>query len=218
LHVLSRLGKRPSTYAWRLLIQRCGASLFINSYLNRQDSLALNLMIKKAGMGLKASGDLMETTAQHLSESDFDLDEALNLQHGGLLGMATKGIELGATMALTVGQVGLHVLGTLIESVGDELTQGTLAAAILYHHGMALASDTLALDAAHRASPAMNRKFREGVWKMGEIAGAILRDLVRQRRSAFRHRRSQVIRSLPKSAYTRIQTLFGRKAQTAPSQ
>jgi hypothetical protein len=40
LHVLSRLGKRPSTYAWRLLIQRCGASLFINSYLNRQDSLA----------------------------------------------------------------------------------------------------------------------------------------------------------------------------------
>lgn len=218
LHVLSRLGKRPSSYAWRLLLQRCGASLFINSYLNRQDSLALNLMIKKAGMGLKASGDLMESTAQHLSESDFDLDEALNLQHGGLLGMATKGIELGATMALTVGQVGLHVLGTLIESVGDELTQGTLAAAILYHHGMALASDTLALDAAHRASPAMNRNFREGVWKMGEIAGSILRDLVRQRRSAFRDRRSQVIRSLPRSAYTRIQTLFGRKAQTAPSQ
>src|SRR3954447_16601925 len=38
LHVLSRLGKRPSFHAWRLLIQRCGASLFINSYLNRQDS------------------------------------------------------------------------------------------------------------------------------------------------------------------------------------
>jgi hypothetical protein len=217
LHVLSRLGKRPSSYAWRLLIQRCGASLFINSYLNRQDSLALNLMIKKAGMGLKASGDLMESTAQHLSESDFDLDEALNLQHGGLLGMATKGLELGATMALTVGQVGLHVLGTLIESVGDELTQGTLAAGILYHHGMALASDTLALDAAHRASPAMNRNFREGVWKMGEIAGSLLRDLVRQRRTAFRDRRSQVIRSLPRSAYARIQSLFGRKAASSQS-
>ncbi len=152
LHVLSRLGKRPSARAWRLLIQRCGASMFINSYLNRQDSLALNLMIKKAGMGLKAGGDLMEATAQHLSDSDFDLDEALNLQHGGVLGMATKGIELGATMALTVGQVGLHVLGTLIESVGDELTQGALAAGILYYHGMTLAADTLALDAAHRAS------------------------------------------------------------------
>ena len=70
LHVLSRLGKRPSAHAWRLLIQRCGASLFINSYLNRQDSLALNLMIKKAGMGLKASGDLMESASQHLTESD----------------------------------------------------------------------------------------------------------------------------------------------------
>jgi hypothetical protein len=215
LHILSRLGKRPSTYAWRLLIQRCGASLFINSYLNRQDSLALNLMIKKAGMGLKASGDLMESAAQHLSESDFDLDEALNLQHNGVLGMATKGLELGATMALTVGQVGLHVLGTLIESVGDELTQGTLAAGILYYHGMALASDTLALDTAHRASPAMNRNFREGVWKMGEIAGSILRDLVRQRRTAFRDRRSQIIRSLPRSAYARLQILFGRKTSTS---
>ena len=108
LHVLSRLGKRPSWHAWKLLIQRCGASLFINSYLNRQDSLALNLMIKKAGMGLYATGDLMECVAHHLSESDFDLDEALNLQHAGILGMATKSLELGATMALTVGQVGLE--------------------------------------------------------------------------------------------------------------
>jgi hypothetical protein len=211
LHVLSRLGKRPSAYAWRLLVQRCGASLFVNSYLNRQDSLALNLMIKKAGMGLKATGDLMESASQHLSESDFDLDEALNLHHTGLIGMATKTLELGTTMALTVGQVGLHVLGTLIESVGDELTQGALAAGILYYHGMALAADTLALDTTHRASPAMNRSFREGVWKMGEIAGSILRDLVRQRRTIFRDRRSQIIRSLPKSAYARIQALFGRR-------
>lgn len=216
LHILSRLGKRPSTHAWQLLIQRCGASLFINSYLNRQDSIALNLMIKKAGMGLKATGDLLESAAQHLSESDFDLDEALNLQHNGILGIATKSLELGATMALTVGQVGLHILGTLIESVGDELTQGALAAGILYYHGMALASDTLAIDAAHRASPAMNRNFREGVWKMGEIAGSILRDLVRQRRTAFRDRRSQIIRALPKSAYARIQALFGRGAPVSP--
>lgn len=213
LHVLSRLGKRPSWYAWRLLIQRCGASLFINSYLNRQDSLALNLMIKKAGMGLYATGDLMEGAAQHLSESDFDLDEALNLQHAGLLGMATKTLELGATMALTVGQVGLHVLGTLIESAGDELAQGALAAGIIYYHGISLASDTLALDQIHRQSPAMNRSFREGVWKMGEIAGSILRDLVRQRRTAFRDRRRQIVRSLPRSAYAGIQNLFGRKVE-----
>jgi hypothetical protein len=47
---------------------------------------------------------------------------------------------------------------------------------------------------------------------MGEIAGSILRDLVRQRRTAFRARRSQIIRSLPKSAYARLQALFGRGA------
>jgi hypothetical protein len=213
LHVLSRLGKRPSWHAWRLLIQRCGASLFINSYLNRQDSLALNVMIKKAGMGLYATGDLMEGAAHHLSDSDFDLDEALNLQHAGLLGMATKSLELGATMALTVGQVGLHVLGLLIESVGDELTQGALAAGIIYFHGISLAADTLALDQAHRQSPAMNRSFRDGVWKMGEIAGSILRDVVRQRRTAFRDRRRQIVRSLPRSAYAGIQTLFGKKVE-----
>lgn len=213
LHVLSRLGKRPSWHAWRLLIQRCGASLFINSYLNRQDSLALNLMIKKAGMGLQAAGDLMEGTATHLSENDIDLDEALNLSHAGLVGMATKSLELGATMALTVGQVGLHALGTLIESVGDELAQGALAAGIIYYHGIALASDTLALDMVHRQSPAMIRNFREGVWKMGEIAGSILRDFVRQRRSAFREKRRQIVRTLPRSAYAGIQALFGKRSE-----
>jgi hypothetical protein len=117
-------------------------------------------------------------------------------------------------MAMTVGQVGLHVLGTLIESVGDELAQGALAAGVIYYHGMALAADTLALDRVHRESPDMTRNFREGVWKMGEIAGSILRDIVRQRRSAFRQRRRQMVRSLPKSAYMRIQNLFGKKAAT----
>ncbi len=126
--------------------------------------------------------------------------------------MATKSLELGATMALTVGQVGLHALGSLIESVGDELAQGALAAGIIYYHGIALASDTLALDQVHRHTPAMSRNIREGIWKMGEIAGSILRDFVRERRSAFRERRRHIVRNLPKSAYAGIQALFGRKA------
>jgi hypothetical protein len=211
------LGKRPSAHARRLLIQRCGASLFINSYLNRQDSLTLNLLIKKAGMGLHAAGDLMESGATHLSESDIDLDEALGLQHGGLVGLATRGIEVGATMALSVGQVGLHTLGTLIESVGDELTQGAVAAGIIYFHGISLAADTLALDQKHRATHAMNRDLRKAFWKMGEVAGSILLDFIRQRRSAFRERRQQVVRSLPRTAYERVQALFDRKPESAGS-
>ena len=212
LHVLSMLGKRPSWRAWRLLLQRCGASLFINSYLNRQDALMLNLMVKKAGMGLHVAGDLMSAGAAHLAESDVDLDEALGLSHGGLLGLATKGLEMGATMALTVGQVGLQTLGMLIESVGDELAQGALAAGIIYYHGISLASDTLALDRLHRHSPAMNRSLREAVWKMGEVAGTILLDFVRQRRIAFRERRQQMVKSLPRTAYGKLQSLFGRRA------
>lgn len=214
LHVLSRLGKRPSWHAWKLLIQRCGASLFINSYLNRHDLLMLNLMIKKAGMGLHAAGDVMEAGAAHLSEQDIDFDDALNLQHGGVLGLATKSIEMGAFMALTVGQVGLRTLGGIIESIGDELAQGALAAGIIYYHGMSLAADTLALDRVHRASPAMNRNFRDAVWRMGEIAGGILLDFVRQRRNAFREKRRQAMKSLPRTAYVGIQNLFGRKAGT----
>jgi hypothetical protein len=76
--------------------------------------------------------------------------------------------------------------------------------------GRARASDAVTFP-VHRASPGMNCNFREGVWKMGEITGTILRDLVRQRRRALRHRRSQIIRSLPKSAYARLQALFGRR-------
>ena len=214
LHVLTRLGKRPSFHTWKLLIQRCGASLFINSYLNRHDALLLNLMIKKAGMGLHAAGDVMDAGIQHLSDQDIDLDDALNLQHGGLLGIATKGIELGAFMALSVGPVGLRTLGALIESVGDELAQGALAAGIIYYHGISLASDTLALDRTHRATVPMNRGVRDGVWRMGEIAGTILLDFIRQRRNAFRERRREAMKGLPKTAYQGIQTLFGRKLKT----
>jgi hypothetical protein len=90
-----------------------------------------------------------------------------------------------------------------------------LAAGIIYYHGMALAADTLALDATHRQTPAMSRNFREGVWKMGEIAGSILRDFVRQRRNAYREKRRHTVRSLPKSAYAGIQALFGRKVEAS---
>lgn len=212
LHVLTTLGKRPSWHTWRMLIHRCGASLFVNSYLNRQDALMLNLLIKKAGMGLHAAGDVMESGAQHLAESDIDLDDALGLQHSGMIGIATKSIELGASMAMTVGQVGLHTLGILIESVGDELAQGALAAGIIYYHGMSLAADTLALDRVHRLSPEMNRNLRTAIWKMGEVAGSILLDFIRQRRNAFREKRQQVVRSIPRTAYDKIQKLFGRRA------
>ena len=203
LHVLTRLGKRPSLAAWRLLIERCGASLFVNQYLTRQDAMLLNLAVKKAGLGLHAAGDAMDSVAQQLTSHDLDLDDLLHLNKLDgvpLAGLATKGLEVAATMTLTVGKQGLHALGHLVEHAGDELTTGAIAASILYYHGMALAADAVALDAAHRASPAMNRGFAEGVQRMATMAGSILLDCVRQRRGAFREIRMAAVKQLPKLA------------------
>lgn len=216
LHVLTRLGKRPSSSTWRLLLERCGASLFVNSYLSRQDALLLNLAVKKMGLGLHAAGDAMDAAVQHLTSHDVDLDDLLHLnklEGVPLSGLATKGLEVAATMTLTVGKQGLHAIGNLVEAVGDELAQGALAAAILYHHGMALAADTLALDAQHRQAEAMNRGFGEGLQRMAAMAGSILLDCVRQRRAAFREVRQAAVKQLPKMAAgglrEKIGSLFG---------
>ena len=203
LHVLTRLGKRPSLAAWRLLIERCGASLFVNQYLTRQDALLLNLAVKKAGLGLHAAGDALDSAAQHLTSNDLDLDDLLHLNKLDgvpLAGLATKGLEVAATMTLTVGKQGLHALGHLVETAGNDLATGATSAAILYYHGMALAADAVALDAAHRASPAMNRGFAEGLQRMASMAGSILLDCVRQRRGAFRDVRMAAVKQLPKMA------------------
>lgn len=203
LHVLTRLGKRPSLGAWRLLIERCGASLFVNQYVTRQDALILNLAIKKAGLGLQAAGDAMDSVTQQLTAGDMDLDDLLHLNKLDgvpLAGLATKGFEVAATMAFTVGKQGLHALGHLVENAGDDLTRGAISASILYYHGMALAADALALDSAHRASPELNRGFAEGLQRMARMAGAILLDCVRQRRGAFRDVRMAAVKQLPKVA------------------
>ena len=47
-------------------------------------------------------------------------------------------------------------IAEVIENVGDDLLQGVLAGGVIYHHGMAIAADVLALDKVHRRSPEMN--------------------------------------------------------------
>jgi len=219
LHVLTRLGKRPSLAAWRLLIERCGASLFVNQYLSRQDALLINLALKKTALGLHAAGD---AAVPQITSTDLDLDDLLHLNRLDgvpLAGLATEGLEVAATMTLTVGKQGLHALGHLVETAGDDLAQGAIAAAILYHHGMALAGDALAVDAGHRAQPAMNRGFAQGIERMVSLAGSILPDAVRQRRAAFREVRTAAVRQLPKVASggikEKVAGWFGRANQAS---
>ena len=54
LHVLTRLGKRPSPRTWVVLVQRTAASLFLNTYVSRDDALYLNLAIRKAALDSKS--------------------------------------------------------------------------------------------------------------------------------------------------------------------
>lgn len=216
LHVLTRLGKRPSFHTWKLLLQRAAASLFVNSYLTRQDALLVNLAIKKAGIGLQAAGDVLDSAASQLTDHDIDLDDLLHLnslEGVPLAALFTKSLEVAATMTLTVGKQGLYALGHLIESAGDQLAQGAIAAAILYHHGTALAADKLAMDGRHRAAPELNPSFAHGLRKMTALAGDVLLDAVRRQRTAFRERRSEAVKRLPKKISAgikeRMESLLG---------
>ena len=50
---------------------------------------------------------------------------------------------------------------------------------------------------------------------MGEIAGSILRDLRAPAPHRLPRQAPAIVRSLPKSAYAGIQSLFGRKIETS---
>src|SRR5207302_818004 len=95
LHVLTRLGKRPSLALWNQMLTRTMSSLFVNAYLNQSESLALKIAIKKMGMGLELASDMIDHAAsmgadhlagacehQHTSEwvsEDMDWDDTDHL-------------------------------------------------------------------------------------------------------------------------------------------
>ena len=183
LHVLTRLGKRPSAYTWIELIKRTGASLFLNTYITRNDALYLNLAIRKAALGLEVAADSVHEASTALA--DVDWDEVL----GSISVPGLSTVTSFATMSLSVGAFGLRQLGSFIEATANDLLQGVLAAGILYYHGMALAADCLALDAEHRRTPEMTRTIGEAMSIACAPAGQLLRDQVRRMREFLRERR-----------------------------
>jgi hypothetical protein len=183
LHVLTRLGKRPSLHTWMELIKRSGASIFLNTYITREDALYLNLAIRKAALGLEATSDAFQN-----SIADIDLDEVLGRTSiPGLTELAHA-----ASFGLSVGASGLRYIGNFIEHTANDLLQGVMAAGILYYHGMALAAECLALDEEHHRSPEMSRSIGQAMAVACAPAGQLLRDQVRKMRSFLRERRRQV--------------------------
>ena len=183
LHVLTRLGKRPSLRTWVELIKRTSASLFLNTYVSREDALYLNLAIRKTALGLEVASD--STTEMAHAMNDIDWDEVLHGMH--VPGLST--VTSFATMSMSVGAFGLRQIGVFVEYAANDLVQGVLAAGVLYYHGMALAADCLALDQEHRCSPEMTRTIGQAMQLTCAPAGRLLRNQVRQMRQFLRERR-----------------------------
>lgn len=197
LYVLSMLGKKPSLAAWREIVTRTSASLFLNTYLNGEDTFALDFAIRKAAIGLNWAGDATEGLADDVGGSNDGegIGEFLGEFVGGLpvVGGVARST---ASLALGVGAAGMQAVGTVIEEAGEELVQGALAGGILYYHGMAIAADVLALDEEHRRSPEMTRTAKQGAMRVAGVAGQMLRDQVRRYRGAYRQKNQAPLRAV----------------------
>jgi hypothetical protein len=208
LQILTRLGKRPSWATWRQMLARTASSLFLNSYLNADESLALRIAIKKMGMGLEVASDLIDQAAtsvgEHLEsaldhhdhsfddQDDVDFDDVDHLLPHGVRPLFDL-VRQGTGMMVGVGTFGIRQLGVFIDKAGDELFQGALAGGILYYHGIAVAADCLALDHLHRESEAMNRTFRQCMAASAACAGQTLLDAARTLRKALREKRRRAL-------------------------
>lgn len=201
LHVLTRLGKRPSLSTWMELVKRTGASLFLNSYITRDDALYLNLAIRKTALGLEMTSDSIDHAATTLS--DIDWDEVLH----GVSIPGLSAVTSFATLSMSIGAFGLRQLGSFIESTANDLLQGVLAAGVLYYHGMALAADCLALDEEHRRSPEMTRTIGQAMAIACAPAGRLLRDQVRRMREFLRERRRVALTAAKDAAKEGVEKL-----------
>ena len=137
LHVLTRLGKQPTWRTWRILLKRMLSSLFINTYLTREDAFLVQFIIKKTAMGLYVLSDLAEHGADHLKDVDvdhlihaLDVDEALEgsrhvaEQSGGVLKAVGGAAGKFADVAIGVPGLGTVIAETLTTAVGGGVKVG----------------------------------------------------------------------------------------------
>jgi hypothetical protein len=186
LHVLTRLGKRPSFGTWMEMLKRTTGSLFLNWYVSREDALYLKLAIKKTAWGMGAASEAAQQAADAIDDMDWD-------ELGGSIGVpGLSTLSALAAKGIGIGAFGLRQVGHFIESTADDLLQGVLAGGVLYYHGMALASGCLALDEEHRRSAEMTRTIGQAMAAASERAARLLRDQVKLLRDFLRERRRVV--------------------------
>jgi len=215
LHVLSRLGKRPNFRIWREMVKRSLGSLFLNTYLNREDLFTLQFLIRRAAMGLEFLANLAEEGAEALEQINFDdgdadefLDEAE--KSGGELfeGVSFVGPMLKSaarvtlkltTFSLKTGSVGIQQIATLTEKYAQDMVQGVLSGAILNMHGIEIAATCLALDQDHKnKAPAFNPKLSDSAKNIAKYFGAMIAVQIRKTRELYREKRKACFTVLSK--------------------
>lgn len=183
LFVLCELGKRPTLPVTLRIARNAAAALFVNLFLNREDVISLNVIIRKVAFGIEGMAAGTEELTHHLSEPDLDLDD-LDMGSGWLKAATTF-----ATFGLTVGATGLRAIGAFIDRFGSDLVQGCIAAGILWHQAGSFAADILARDERHRQQLLAEVTPSQCAARMAERAGRILQSQVRELRAALREKR-----------------------------
>jgi len=204
LHVLSKLGRKPSLRDWYELLVRAGSSLFVNDYLNRSQALELSMTTKTIAAGMSYAAGFLESDA--VNETSEDLFEhaekflsrfATGDVSGAIVNAALVTSEFAIDGALSIGSEGLQLMSQLVESHGDDLMQGVLSGGMLYYHGMAIAADSLALDQQHRNSSQMSRSPFQCMNAVAQTAGNILLGYIRKRKDCIRKRKRDAIKKFP---------------------
>ena len=246
LHVLTRLGKKPGWRMWKAMLKRCLSSLFLNTYLNREDAFLVMFTMRKTAMGLVVLAELADQALRSLDHVDldhlfhsFDPDETLSsldallMSHTGVpVGVpssiadgALKVLKGGGGLAISAvefslktGSVGLHQIANLIESNGRDLLQGVTAGGVLMSHGLELAAECLAMDAEHRASPELNRNFRGMLTVVAKRAGQLLFEHIKSTRQLFRDRRTKPFKAVAHAIKKKLVGQTAARPETQPSQ
>jgi hypothetical protein len=204
MHVLSKLGRKPSIGVWYELLVRAGSSLFITDYLNRNDTFALTMTTKTIAAGMSYTASILDSdAAEEINEGLFDYaEEFLNrFATGDISGAIVNSVlttsELATNGAMSIGSEGLNLMSRLVEKHGDDLLQGVLSGGMLYYHGMSIAADSLAIDKQHRCSPRMSRTPFACMNIIAQTAGIILLGYIRTRKEYIRKKKRDAIHRVP---------------------
>lgn len=183
LDALAALGLRPTPATYLRIARSAAAGITAASYLDVEDRLELDLAVRAAVFGLDLAGDAADLADDAISE---DLADALSDT------LASGGGTVGTLLNLVGGAFGvsgsmLRQVADVTETVGGQITEGLVIAALLHHQGMTLVAECLAGDDAElraRLTPpaaAVPRQlFDAGVAVARRYRGA-LRRLLRER-------------------------------------